>query len=83
MSYDTNKQRCLHKKTMNNQDDAIASSNTLITSLFNRKSLGRRPQRHSLCTDAIFIVAVGRYTKKKKKRVMSLLLRSFKSAFAH
>jgi hypothetical protein len=65
-------------KTTKTEDDAKASQNTVIKQFFKRKNLGRCPDAHVLCTDAIGIVGgvkrkrgpvLGDGASRKKKKV--------------
>ena len=57
------------KKTMDTEDDAKASKNTVMSQFFKRKTLGRRPFAHSLFSDSI---EVARCRKKKRGPVPRL-----------
>jgi hypothetical protein len=41
-------------------DDAKKGKNTVMSQYFKRKSLGRRPKAHALCTDDVGVIASGR-----------------------
>jgi hypothetical protein len=48
------------KKPLKSVDDAKKSNNTVMSQYFKRKSLGRRPKAHALCTDDAGIIVIGR-----------------------
>jgi hypothetical protein len=48
------------KKPLKSVDDAKKGNNTLMSQYFKRKSLGRRPKAHALCTDDVGIIVSGR-----------------------
>jgi hypothetical protein len=51
------------KKPLKSVDDAKKGNNTVMSQYFKRKSLGRRPKAHALCTDDVGIIV--RWRKKR------------------
>jgi hypothetical protein len=48
------------KKPLKSVDDAKKGKHTLMSQYFKRKSLGRRPKAHALCTDDVGVIVSGR-----------------------
>jgi hypothetical protein len=48
------------KKPLKSADDAKKCNNTVMSQYFKRKSLGRRPKAHALCTDDVGVIVRGR-----------------------
>jgi hypothetical protein len=76
------KQRCPPKKPLKSVDDANKGKNTVMSQYFKRKSLGRRPKAHALCTDDVGVIATGRKkrgtvpgaARKKKTKTMAAIV---------
>jgi hypothetical protein len=47
------------KKPLKSVDDAKKGKHTVMSQYFKRKSLGRRPKAHALCTDDVVVIMSG------------------------